>query len=108
MTVHTTAIRYVVQALSEPHKIHRKIRESYTMTECRSRLYRGSGADAPALQDGAQLGIFTTETTMYGTITQEYNKIQSTVAFCLPKLTCSYAILRHLAHYSRRVRRGSA
>jgi len=39
---------------------------------------------------------------MFGIITQEYNRIQSTVAFCLPKLTYSYAILRHLAHDSRR------
>jgi len=61
-------------------------------------------ADAPALQDGAHLSIFTPETIMFGTITQEYNRIQSTVAFCLPKLTYSYAILRHLAHDSRRIR----
>jgi hypothetical protein len=44
MTFHATVIRYVVQALSEPHKIHPKIRETYTMTECRSRLYRGVGS----------------------------------------------------------------
>jgi len=43
MTVHVTVIRHVVQALSEPHKRLRKIRETYTNPVCRSRLYRGSG-----------------------------------------------------------------
>lgn len=71
MIVQTTIIYYIMQALIESHKTYPKTRETYTSPECRSQLYRGLGPpDAPALQDGTHLNIFTPEIIMFGTITQ--------------------------------------
>jgi hypothetical protein len=98
MIVHAAVICCVVQALIRSYKKHHKTRETYTNLECRSRLYRWAGPRwrfGP--QDEARLDIFTPEIIMYGIITQEYNRIQSTLAFCPPNSNSSYAILWNLA-----------